>query len=307
MPWSPFWTEEERREREKTMSIRPDVIGKVRTTLNIRGDMDFGGVDMTLRLWYVFEAPFTIEEEGFVHNSHQYMVFASSDPDDPDNLGGEAEMSFGEEGYKYPIDRTTVVHVPPGVIHCPLTFTRLDRPMLWLEIFTSSKYLRTAVYDIAGKTAKKTATSSKYAKHIKSAPFFTKKEIGEMKRKSAGSKANIPLARVQGVKDFGGVDISLAVSYIREPFTLVPKTHAHNFHEYLAFMGSDPQDKDTLGGEAEIYYGEEKEKHIINKPQAVHIAPGLVYCPLKFIKIDKPMVYIEIFTTPFYATTAEYD
>ena len=307
VPFTPFLTEEERHQREAQMTkerrdILKNAVRKATTILNMRGDLDFGGVDMTLRLWKVLEAPFTIEEQGFVHNFHQYLVFASGDPDDPDNLGGEAYFSFGQEGYKYSINKNTIVHVPPGVVHCPLDFTRIDRPMLWLEIFTSSKYLRTAVYDIVGHEKKDTRVSpSRYAKHIKSSPFFTRKEIGAMK----GLRS--PLTRMLGIKDFSGVDLSLEMSFLNKPFTMIDKTHDHNYHQYLMFLGSDLNNPDNLGGEVTMYFGKEKEKYVINKPAIIHVAPRLVHAPLEITKVDKPIVHIAIDTSPFYARMTEYD
>jgi hypothetical protein len=304
----PFFTEEELHQRAERRRLHPDIVGRVASSMNMRGDLDFGGVDLTVRVAYIMKAPFTIEEQGFVHNFHQYLGFASSDPNDPENLGGEADFYFGQEGYKYSIHKNAVIHVPPGVIHCPLDFKRIDRPMLWLEIFTSSKYLRTAVYNIRQGASKESVSATEYAKHIKTAPFFTSDELKEMKKINPDMDERGPLLSVQGINDFGGVDMNVALRYIKKPQLISSKPHAHNFHQYHCFLNSDYNNLSNLGGEAEICFGEEKEKYVINKPTIVHIAPGLVHCPLNFTKVDKdkPMLWLEIFTSPFYAVTAEY-
>jgi len=298
-----------RREAQEKAGIMPTAqIGTSINSLNIRGDRDFGGVDMTIRLAFIMKAPFTIEEQGFVHNFHQYIGFASSDPKDPDTLGGEADFYFGQEGYKYNINKNTIIHIPPGVVHCPLDFTSITKPMLWLEIFTSSKYLRTATLDIRQGASKKAITAeSEYAKNIKTSPFYTKEEQAEMAKKNPQAKgATSPLLRIQGLKDFG-VDICAGMSFINKPFKMVDKAHDHNFHSYLCFLSSDPNKQDDLGGEAVIYLGKEKERYVINRPQAIHIPPEMVHCPLEFTRIDRPMLWLEVFTSPFYARIAEYD
>ena len=155
VPFSPFWTEEERREREEQMRARndprlaqmPGLVRKATTTLNIRGDLDFGGVDMTLRLWNILEAPFTIEEEGFVHNFHQYLVFLGTDLSNTDELNGEAAIYFGKEKEKHIIDKPTVIHTAPGLVHSPLEFTRIDRPLLYMAINTTPFYARMTEYN----------------------------------------------------------------------------------------------------------------------------------------------------------------
>lgn len=305
----PFLTEEELRQRAERRKAHPEIAGRVVSSMNMRGDIDFGGVDITIRVAYIMKAPFTIEEQGFVHNFHQYIGFASSDPNDPNNLGGEADFYFGQEGYKYSVNKNTIIHVPPGVVHCPLDFINIDRPLIWLEIFTSSKYLRTALYDIRQGASKKSVSASEYAQNIKTAPFFSREELNEMNKKFPNSDENGPVLSIDGIKDFGGVDISAALGFIKEPGPLSLKTHAHNYHQYLCFLSSDYNNLDSLDGEVEICFGEEKEKYVINKPTIIHIAPGLVHCPLNITKVDKakPMVWLDVFTSPFYAVTAEYE
>jgi hypothetical protein len=82
-----------------------------------------------------------------------------------------------------------------------------------------------------------------------------------------------------------------------------PFTHAHDFHEVLAFIGGNPENIDDLGAEIHIFLGDEMEEHIITSATIVSIPPGLKHCPLKVTKITKPFVFLEISTTKGYAQT----
>ena len=61
----------------------------------------------------------------------------------PDGMGkveAEIEMSFGEEGEKYIINSPTTVYIPKGLVHCPLDFKRVDKPVLFIHATLAPRY-----------------------------------------------------------------------------------------------------------------------------------------------------------------------
>jgi len=70
------------------------------------------------------------------------------------------------------------------------------------------------------------------------------------------------------------------------------KPHAHDYDEVIAFFGTNPEDLHDLGGEVELWLGD--EKHIITKSCMVFIPAGLQHCPLSFHRVDRPIFH---FTT----------
>jgi len=50
------------------------------------------------------------------------------DPDNPDYLGAEMEIRFGEEQEVHVFDTPTVVIAPKGVVHCPLITRKVEKP-----------------------------------------------------------------------------------------------------------------------------------------------------------------------------------
>ena len=71
---------------------------------------------------------------------------------------------------------------------------------------------------------------------------------------------------------------------------LVSKEHSHPFDEYLAFLGTDPDDQFNLGGEVEFWVG--GEKHVITRTCAVFVPGGVEHCPLYFHRVDRPFMFV---------------
>ena len=61
------------------------------------------------------------------HDYDEVIAFFGTNPDDFYDLGAEAELWLGDE--KHIINKSCIVFVPKGLQHCPLRFTRVDRPV----------------------------------------------------------------------------------------------------------------------------------------------------------------------------------
>jgi hypothetical protein len=93
-----------------------------------------------------------------------------------------------------------------------------------------------------------------------------------------------------------GVDCIITSQGFNKPVNNVggKEPHKHDFHQILCFVGGDPNNIRDFGAEIEVCLGEEMEKHVITSNAAVSIPPGLPHCPINFIKVDKPVVFLEI-------------
>jgi hypothetical protein len=74
--------------------------------------------------------------------------------------------------------------------------------------------------------------------------------------------------------------------------------HSHDFDMYLYFLGVN--DLGEMDAEIEMGLGEEQEIHKITTPASVYIPKGLVHCPLKFIRVDKPILFVHATLAPKY-------
>jgi len=70
------------------------------------------------------------------------------------------------------------------------------------------------------------------------------------------------------------------------------EAHTHDFDEVIGFFGSNPDDQRDLGGEIELWL--DGEKHILKNSFIAFIPKGMLHCPLKIKRVDRPIFH---FTT----------
>lgn len=87
---------------------------------------------------------------------------------------------------------------------------------------------------------------------------------------------------------------------VREPRVMNPQPHAHEYDQWLWFFGPNPGNFFEFDGEVEVYLGDEGEKHTINTTSLVFVPKGLVHCPLKFTKVNKPILFVQLCFNPTY-------
>ena len=75
------------------------------------------------------------------HDFDEMIGFLGSNPDDPYDLGGEIEV--GLDGELHRLTKTSVIFIPGGMKHLPLSIIRLERPILHFSISMSGVYSNT--------------------------------------------------------------------------------------------------------------------------------------------------------------------
>ena len=84
-------------------------------------------------------------DEPHKHDFHQFFCFLGSDPSDLRKFDAEIEMTLGEEGEKLLITSPSILHIPPGLMHCPMEYKRVGMPVLHLDMYFAPSYERTPV------------------------------------------------------------------------------------------------------------------------------------------------------------------
>ena len=74
--------------------------------------------------------------------------------------------------------------------------------------------------------------------------------------------------------------------------------HTHDFDEVIGFAGTNRNYPRELGGEIEFLMG--GEKHIITKPTVIYIPKNTIHCPLNFVRVDKPIMFLHATIAPKY-------
>ena len=83
------------------------------------------------------------EAEGTPSHTHDFdevVGFLGSDWQNPGDLGGEVEFFLEDE--KYLLTKSCLIFVPNGLRHCPLTVRWVDRPILFLAVSVTSRYVK---------------------------------------------------------------------------------------------------------------------------------------------------------------------
>ncbi len=79
-----------------------------------------------------------MEEKSHSHEFEEVVTLFGTDPENPKDLCGEVEFWMGDE--KYMITQSCIIYVPKGVMHCPLIFHRVDRPIFHFIVGHAGKY-----------------------------------------------------------------------------------------------------------------------------------------------------------------------
>jgi len=83
------------------------------------------------------------EEEGTPQHDHTYdevVGFIGGDPQNPSELNGEIEWWMEDE--KYTLTKSCFIYCPAGLKHSPLRVVRVDKPILFLAISITDKYVK---------------------------------------------------------------------------------------------------------------------------------------------------------------------
>lgn len=73
-----------------------------------------------------------------VHDYDEVLIWTGGDPEHPEDLGAEIYMDV--EGERHIITTSGAVYIPAGVVHCPLGFTRVDRPFRFSALSLAPDY-----------------------------------------------------------------------------------------------------------------------------------------------------------------------
>ncbi len=72
------------------------------------------------------------------HDYDEVIAFFGTDINNPYDLGAEVELWLGNE--QHIITKTSLVFIPAGLMHAPLIFRRVDRPVFHYTTGTGKSY-----------------------------------------------------------------------------------------------------------------------------------------------------------------------
>jgi hypothetical protein len=73
-----------------------------------------------------------------VHDFDEMVGFLGSDPENPYDLGGEIEIGIGGELHR--LTKSSIIFMPAGIKHLPLSIIELHRPILHFSVSMNPFY-----------------------------------------------------------------------------------------------------------------------------------------------------------------------
>ena len=102
---------------------------------------NFGGGHLSIDSIFVAH-PHVMITQPHKHEFPQYLHFFSANPRDSKDFDAEIEVNLGEEQEKHIINKPSVVYVPAGQLHGPISFNKVNKPLLFIDIALTGKYSR---------------------------------------------------------------------------------------------------------------------------------------------------------------------
>jgi hypothetical protein len=94
--------------------------------------------------WFILPvlAPRVLQDEPHKHDFPQFFCYLGSNPKNLAEFDAEIEVYLGEEGEKHVITSPTILYISPGLVHCPMIYKKVNKPVLHIDIYLSPEYAR---------------------------------------------------------------------------------------------------------------------------------------------------------------------
>ncbi len=109
-----------------------------------RGERQIPGVNANFG-WILITKPLFIDKVPHTHDGDEYLFFLGGQiPDSFSTFDAEIDFSIGEEQEKYMIAEPTLVFIPRGLLHTPLNFRKINKPLFFGTLLLTPRYTKTA-------------------------------------------------------------------------------------------------------------------------------------------------------------------
>ena len=94
--------------------------------------------------WFCVTEPFLMINDPHTHDFDQFLAFQNADATHVNDFDAEVWLHLGEKGKqeKLVITESSFVYVPAGTVHTPLEFKIIRKPIVFMDIALTAKYVR---------------------------------------------------------------------------------------------------------------------------------------------------------------------
>jgi hypothetical protein len=90
--------------------------------------------------WRYIKEPALFDRVPHKHKFDEFLVFLGGNLENMFDFDATVELYMGEESELYLIEQATIVYIPAGFVHTPLTFKRVAKPILFHPIPLTPDY-----------------------------------------------------------------------------------------------------------------------------------------------------------------------
>ncbi|MDR1571734.1 MAG: hypothetical protein LBS32_04335 [Clostridiales Family XIII bacterium] len=266
----------------------------------MEGSKDMEGFGAVYSFMYVKE-PTTMHpvEGAIIHPYDELLVFAGMDTRDILSFDAEISIELGEEREMHVFTEPTVVLIPKGTPHGPVTVRRVGTPaIVHYSIGLGSEY-RAERVDAAAAPSR----GGKYGDYVRKLVSKMESRLAANPDQAGSGMGYEQVMDERGVLrpaergigpgngdqivwmygvDLMGFDVNFTWGMYSRPgkWHVRGEVHTHPEEEILVLVGFDPDRPDYLGCEVEMGMGPEVDRYILNVP-GLYIAPkGFPHLPM---------------------------
>jgi hypothetical protein len=100
----------------------------------------FGSQTNFSMAWRYIKEPMLFDRIPHSHKFDEFLCFLGGNLENIFDFDATIELSMGKEGEVCLIEQATIVYIPAGLVHTPLTFKRIAKPVLFHPIALTPAY-----------------------------------------------------------------------------------------------------------------------------------------------------------------------
>lgn len=270
------------------------------------------GVHRTLGEWHA-------RRRAHRHPYPECLFFVGLNTANVNYLGAEVEISLGGEREVHAFNEPTVVVIPAGMPHGPITTRRVYSPRGFGFLAVGLQATREVTWLEEGENGAEPPApeggpdgGGKYGRLVKSLKTglvtergrpvtarFTPEELAaraEFQKRTGfkpGPGSPDHMAWMYG-RDLENLDLNVAWGFSSGAGISQRGVgaHSHPEDEILVYLGMDPDHPDDLGAEIEIDLGKEHERHSFRRSTVIACPAGMPHGPIVTRWVDRPFAFL---------------
>jgi hypothetical protein len=225
------------------------------------------------------------------HDYDEIVLHWGSDPETPQDLGGEIEFYVG--GQPITFNTTTAFYIPKGTSHGPVTWKKFRRPHMQMAIMCGTGKAAEA-WGESGISESKTELPRKkdnfdYEQYAVRSPI---REAGAefTAGRTSPTMTYMSGLHIPGLKYYIEMGWTFGMPVSKRTGAGMPEMVHKKYDEIVLHIGGDPDNPEDLGADIEFYVGGQPLR--FDTTSALFIPRGVHHGPLRCLEYRKPHIVI---------------